>query len=254
MVSRIKDSLARQIRVPTQGLMGWLTTQILKSKNGVLEKNAVRLSDIQPHHNVLEVGFGPGIGLQHAAKIVKDGPGKVCGVEISTYMLEKASSRLRRPIHDMKMELTFASVENLPFGTDRFDRVYHCNTYYFWPSMQDGLNEIYRVMKPGAFMVTTLNIHSIKAAQSRGLLKYGNPDPVNYMCALELTGFKDVKMEYYREGNQSYQAIFAYLPVKPALPVDELEEEDMQAAASDTSDASSAPNSDLPPKTNPSKS
>ena len=44
---------------------------MFKKRNRFLEINAVRLCNIQPHHQVLEVGFGPGVGLKEAAKCVK---------------------------------------------------------------------------------------------------------------------------------------------------------------------------------------
>ena len=179
-----------------------------------------------------------------------DGPGKVYGVELSSYMLETASSRVRRSIRSNKVELTLGSVESLPYGNDTFDRVFHCNSYYFWPSMQDALQELRRVMKPGAVMVTVLNLENIKLSQSRGLLKYGHPDPVNYMCALELTGFKDVKMEYIAGSGVGYQAIFAGLPDQPEAQHDLLEQEEAQDSSDNIRDTFSRSNSgsDPPPK------
>ena len=42
----------------------------MKSKNGFLERKAVQLCCIQPDDEVLEVGFGPGIGIKEALKHV----------------------------------------------------------------------------------------------------------------------------------------------------------------------------------------
>ena len=39
--------------------------------NSFLETNAVKLSNIKPDHNVLEIGFGPGVGLEAAYNVVK---------------------------------------------------------------------------------------------------------------------------------------------------------------------------------------
>lgn len=232
MTSKLRDGLARQLRLPTGGPLGWFVLQWLKFKNTALEKNAARLCNIQPDHRVLEVGFGPGIGLEEAVKYIKDGPGKIYGVELSTYMLETAMSTLSRVIHDGKVELTFGSVEHLPYSSAFFDRIFHCNCYYFWPSMQQALSELGRVLKPGGVMVTVLNLDSLRVAVSRGLMNYGNPDPVKYMCALELMGFTDVKMEYFTEGSLKYQAIFAHLP-RDESPVD-LTEAQMAAEQRDS--------------------
>ncbi|XP_076457486.1 uncharacterized protein YxbB-like [Babylonia areolata] len=236
MTSKIKDSLARQLRLPTRGVWGWLTFNFLKYNSDVLEKNAARLSAIEPHHKVLEIGFGPGLGIQHALQYVKDGPGKVCGVDLSPYMVEKATTRLSAPIKEGKVELGLGNVMDIPYGTDTFHRIFHCNCYYFWPSMQDSLQEIYRVMKPGGVMVTLLNHKHIKKAQANGLLKYGDPDPLKYMCALELSGFEDVRIEYFDESSGNYQAIFAHLHVKPdVFELLENEEKELLENVNDTS-------------------
>ena len=44
---------------------------VFKKRNTNLERNAVRLCNIAPHHQVLEVGFGPGIGLEEAYHYIK---------------------------------------------------------------------------------------------------------------------------------------------------------------------------------------
>ena len=51
--------------------------------NAFLEAKAVVNLDIHPDDNVLEVGFGPGVGLPIALKKVEQGSGKVYGIDIS---------------------------------------------------------------------------------------------------------------------------------------------------------------------------
>ncbi|XP_076460825.1 putative methyltransferase YdaC [Babylonia areolata] len=209
------DSIARQLRLPTKGLFGLITFHLLRRTNSGLERVAARLSAIEPHHNVLELGFGPGAGIEHALKYVKDGPGKIHGVDLSEYMLEKASAQLQAPIQAGKVELKHGNVMALPYDADSFHRVFHVNCYYFWPDLGDALQEIYRVMKPGGMMVTALSLKGLQQVQSKGLLKYGDPDYVKYMSALELSGFKDVRMEQFSKGTATYEAIFAHRPDKP---------------------------------------
>lgn len=231
MRSRLIESFASHLRLPRKSMMGWITMQFFQRHNHLVEKNAAQLCNIQPHHQVLEIGFGPGIGIEHALSYVKDGPGKICGVELSPYSLEKASTRLHQAIRSKKVELSLGNVVDLPYGTDSFDRVFHTNCFYFWPSMQQGLQEIHRVMKPGGDMVTALCLDTIRRGKARGIFKYGNPDPVNYMCALEMTGFENIRFEYFTDGDYKYQAIFAHLGEKPAYHYDALEMEAAEAKA-----------------------
>jgi 16S rRNA A1518/A1519 N6-dimethyltransferase RsmA/KsgA/DIM1 with predicted DNA glycosylase/AP lyase activity len=48
-----------------------LLQKYLVKTNRLVEHAAVRLCNIQPDDNVLEVGFGPGVGLNEAFKMVK---------------------------------------------------------------------------------------------------------------------------------------------------------------------------------------
>ena len=48
-----------------------------------MENEIVKHLNIQPDHKVLEVGFGPGAGLNAALKNLKHCSGKVYGIDIS---------------------------------------------------------------------------------------------------------------------------------------------------------------------------
>lgn len=60
---------------------------MLEKGNKQLEFEVVKHLDIQPDHHVLEVGFGPGVGLSAALKKVENGSGKVHGIDISEQMV-----------------------------------------------------------------------------------------------------------------------------------------------------------------------
>ena len=56
---------------------------ILGKGNASLENEIVKHLNIQPDHKVLELGFGPGVGLSAALKKVEHSSGKVYGIDIS---------------------------------------------------------------------------------------------------------------------------------------------------------------------------
>ncbi|OWF45571.1 uncharacterized protein LOC110456850 [Mizuhopecten yessoensis] len=216
MGSRLREAIARNLRKPEATIIGRLVKKIaLEKMNCFLELEAVRLCDIQPDHQVLEVGFGPGIGIQATYHIVKDGNGEVYGIDFSEEMVLSATRLLRKGIGEGKVSLINAEAADLScFQSNTFDRVFHCNCYYFWPDMTKATNELHRVMKPGATMVTTMNPERLKISQSRGFFKYGNPDQRPYIKALQSSGFCGVQLKTlkHESSGASFDAIFAKKP------------------------------------------
>ncbi|XP_072419254.1 uncharacterized methyltransferase YdaC-like [Chiloscyllium punctatum] len=203
------DHLTKQLSEPTQGPWGWMVKKILEGKGKLVEVNAVKLCDIQPESVVLELGFGPGLGLQEAAKRLTLPKGKLYGLDYSEYMYRVASRRLQPDIQTGKVTLFHGSVEHIPLEDNVVDRVFHCNCYYYWPDLQSGCREIYRVMKPGGLMVTTLTLEVLKKVVAAGLLKDTKWPPEPYMAALRDTGFIDVYMDHKQDKGKLFQAIFA---------------------------------------------
>lgn len=78
--------MGKQLGHPRRSAVGWLISKFLKAYNKELEENSVQLCGIQPGDTVLEVGHGPGVGLQSAAKLLTDPKGHLIGVDYSQYM------------------------------------------------------------------------------------------------------------------------------------------------------------------------
>ena len=92
-------NIGKQLGLPTRSLVGWLVSRFLKVGNRVLEEKAVRLCEIQPGDTVLEVGHGPGLGLQSAAGLLTQPSGSLIGVDYSKYMHQVNLSAFKAHIH-----------------------------------------------------------------------------------------------------------------------------------------------------------
>ncbi|KAJ8370373.1 hypothetical protein SKAU_G00104010 [Synaphobranchus kaupii] len=205
----LANKIRQQLGRPTQSLVGWLVKKFLTRNNRVLEENAVRLCGIQPDDTVLEVGFGPGLGLEAAASILSGPRGKLFGVDYSEFMYKVASERVKGLITSGKVTLHHSSVEAMPLPDSSVDKVFHCNCYYFWPDLTAGTAEIHRVMKPGGLMVVTLKVHTVAYVASKKLIPGEHWRPEAYMDALRATGFTDIRMEDKNDKDITFQAIFA---------------------------------------------
>ncbi|XP_076596861.1 putative methyltransferase YdaC [Chaetodon auriga] len=203
------EKLGKELGKPTRSLIGWMVSRFLIAYNRVLEENAVQLSGIQPGDTVLELGHGPGLGLQSAAKLLTEPTGHLIGVDFSKYMHQMASDTLKELVASGKVTLHHCDVAAMPLADSTVDKVFHCNCYYFWPDLRKGATEIHRVMKPGGLMVTTMRLRAVAAMAKKQVMPGENWRPEAYMAALRESGFSDVRMEDKQHKLLTFQAIYA---------------------------------------------
>jgi ubiquinone/menaquinone biosynthesis C-methylase UbiE len=107
----------------------------------------IDLLDVQPRDKVLEVGFGPGVGVQLLANSAS--AGYVAGVDPSEEMVLQATTRNKRAIARGRVDLRRASAESLPFDDELFDKAMAINSMQVWPDAVAGLREIRRCIRAG---------------------------------------------------------------------------------------------------------
>ena len=128
-----------------KGFLGRLGGIIMARTNYKCAAWVIDLLDIQLNDKVLEVGFGPGVGIQLLARLAS--AGYVAGVDPSREMVEQARTRNAKAIKGVG--LRHGSVESLPFVDNTFDKALAINSMQAWPDAIAGLREIRRVLKPG---------------------------------------------------------------------------------------------------------
>jgi ubiquinone/menaquinone biosynthesis C-methylase UbiE len=107
----------------------------------------IDLLQVRPADKVLEVGFGPGVGIQMLANSAS--AGYVAGVDPSKEMVAQATTRNKEPIESGRVDLRHGSVTSLPFADNTFDKALAVNSMQVWPDAEAGLREVRRVIKPG---------------------------------------------------------------------------------------------------------
>ena len=103
--------------------------------------------DLNEGEIVLDLGCGAGLDLYFYARSVGK-KGKVCGLDISTDMLEKAENNIKS-VGINNVEFTRGSSDDLPFENDSFDVVASNGIYNLSTDKESVLSEVYRVLKPG---------------------------------------------------------------------------------------------------------
>jgi SAM-dependent methyltransferase len=142
----IANLLANQFRKPS-GLLGLYAARFMVKNNPDRIAWAIDMCNIRETDVVLEIGFGPGIGIAMAAALAKQG--KIFGLDFSKDMVKKASRRNRVLIDAGNVELKFGSLNPAPFPGNSFDKIFAVNVVYFWPRPEQELGEIARMLKPG---------------------------------------------------------------------------------------------------------
>jgi ubiquinone/menaquinone biosynthesis C-methylase UbiE len=106
----------------------------------------IDLLDVQPRDKVLEVGFGPGVGIQLLTSPAS--ARYVAGVDPSKEMVAQATIRNKEAIKKGRVDLRHGSVASLPFADNTFDKALAINSMQVWPDGAAGLREMRRVITP----------------------------------------------------------------------------------------------------------
>ncbi len=132
-----------------EGLMGAVTGRLMASHRVNYDRNlwAVIILDPRPGDRVLEIGFGPGLGLELFAGLV--GKGVVCGLDQSAQMIGQATRRNKRAVEQGRMRLFQTPVDDLPDFGCKFNKVLAVNSYQFWDNGVEGLKGLRGWMEPG---------------------------------------------------------------------------------------------------------
>lgn len=144
-------SLRSHFAHPT-GWLGALAGHVMAFNNRGRGLWVRSLLEIAPDHDVLEIGFGPGADLRELAREARS----VKGIDPSRTMLRQAARRNRDAIAEGRVELRCGSAERLPFADARFDRAQSINNVQFWTSVEAGLTEIRRVLRPGGLAAVAI--------------------------------------------------------------------------------------------------
>ena len=125
--------------------------------------------------NVLDIGTGPGWLLIKLSE--KSNHFRLTGVDASPSMVTQAQENMANAGLSKSIEITEANVNHMPFADDSFDIVVSTGSIHHWKEPTAGLNEIYRVLKPGGYGlmydIVSDTPHSIMkdAAQEFGRMK-----------------------------------------------------------------------------------
>jgi len=104
--------MAEQMRCP-KGPWGSLAASVMKKYNAEAELWTVEQLHLGPADCVLEIGFGPGLGLPEVLGRLEIG--SVYGIDLSQRMVRMASRANNGAVQAGKLHLQEGSADHLPF-------------------------------------------------------------------------------------------------------------------------------------------
>ena len=190
-------------REPVPAGNKWLSC-ISTSKNKLLSDWTIDQLNIQPYQQLLEIGYGPGYGLESAARKLK--VGLLAGIDESVQMYQKAYQKNRNLVRQQLLQLHVGSIQDLSYPHHFFHTIFGSNIHYSWLRPVDAYISLGSMLKTGGKLVmgfqpywarTDADIEHEANRISRdfeeaGLidvqLEFKDAHPVSYIAA---TGYKD---------------------------------------------------------------
>jgi len=113
-------------------------------------KKVVRIVKETNPKTILDIATGTG---DLAIALAKTNAIKIIGLDISSGMLEIGKEKIKQQGLDNKIEMILGDSENMPFEDNTFDAITVGFGVRNFETLENGLKEIYRVLKPGGCFV-----------------------------------------------------------------------------------------------------
>lgn len=150
----LKERMIAQFRRP-HGPVGVLVGRFMSKRSSNRQRSewTVGLLELRPDDRVLELGYGPGVGIEAALAQVRDG--RVVGLDHSETMQAMATKRARSAGGTIEPELLVGDAASLPADLGTFDKIFSCNVWLFWDDPVAVLRGLRRHLAPGGTMAVT---------------------------------------------------------------------------------------------------
>ena len=191
---------ARKSPSQCQKPRGWLGKLVLWSMNrrhaGVTGWGLRQVS-IGEHDMILDVGCGGG---RTVATLAAGAAGRIVhGIDYSMESVN-AARRTNSPFNQRgPVSIPQASVAGLPFADNTFDLVTAVETHFWWQDLAAGMQEVFRVLKPGGRMLIVAEFYnggkwSKYADRLKRMTTMAILDVEQHRAMFSVAGFTDVRV------------------------------------------------------------
>jgi ubiquinone/menaquinone biosynthesis C-methylase UbiE len=127
------------------GWLGRMAGRFMLWKNK--QDDVVGLLGVEPGHDVLEVGYGPGGLIRLLAERTE--AASIRGVDPSPEMRDQATRHNRKAVRTGRIRLDLGTADRTGLPDASVDRVVSVNNVAIWPDLEAAVDELHRVVRPG---------------------------------------------------------------------------------------------------------
>jgi ubiquinone/menaquinone biosynthesis C-methylase UbiE len=187
------------------GLRGLVAALTFSVGRGAAADLAIRLTDVGPEDDVLDVGCGPGVAVRRATA---HGASSVVGVDPAPVMLRVAralGSFRRRGADAHYLEGT---AEELPLADGSVSVLWSLSTVHHWRDLTAGLEQARRVLRPaGRLLAIERNV--APGPSGHGPHGWTDAQAEGFADHCRATGFTDVEVGHHRARHKPLLSVLA---------------------------------------------
>ena len=153
--------------------------------------------DIHTEDKLLEIGYGPGLGIHMITQICESCT--IHGVDFSKLMYKKASDYNKTNIDKGKVHLQYGDYLNITIDQTQYDKIFCLNVIYFWDELHKPFEKTRSLLrKNGVFYIFMVKAETLikKKAPDSVFNKYSIEQVVG---ALKSADFTEIE-HYFNKG------------------------------------------------------
>lgn len=177
------QTLIEQAKKPN-GWIGSTMLQIMNFSHRGMNAWFIRQGAINDGDRVLDIGCGGGKTLQILSKLNPNGI--IYGIDFSTQAVKESIKLNKANVARGSVIVKEASVSSIPYDDQFFDAITAFQTHYFWPSLEQDVEEVWRVLKNGGKFIIIAELYKM----NYHMKAYQTPEATKQL--LERIGFQTV--------------------------------------------------------------
>jgi SAM-dependent methyltransferase len=180
------------------GILGKIVSNLMIIGNRSAYETVIKDLDIQSNDKILEIGYGPGIGIELISK--KFVSCDIYGIDFSGLMYRRATRRNKPGIKKNRVHLLFGDFVETEISMNWFDKIFCINVVYFWNDLRKPFERVKSLLKDDGmfyfYMAKKDDLNKLKFTKDDIFNKYSIEQISE---ALKSVGFREVDY-YFKKG------------------------------------------------------